>query len=1007
MDAGTTSSSVIRRVLRIRATFGAKLLLALLGTSGPLLAAALWAVRGETTAQVERTIAFAAERSRSAFAELEGLQRAQLARLASAFTESRRTAAALEAAKESGDLEWLIEMVRYELAVTRLPAALVAFADAGGEPLLVLRDGWPVTGASAASIRAAAERLIERGSAEETGYRVAGEALYAMQASMLLMGALPIGVVVLGLPVDETAVRQLAQVVGGEVCFVAEGECVVGTPAPGSELVALMEAAAAEGREMRAHVQGEEWAILADPLEEGEASGGWRVLAVPLEPVLSPFRRILRALVVAGAAALWLALGAGSLLARGLGRPVRELEAATERIARGDYTVRVEPRSRDELGRLARSFNEMAHGLELKERYRGLLDKVVSRDVAAEMLRGEIRLGGETREVTVLFADIVSFTSLTEGMEPQMVIELLNGSLGRLGEIVEEHGGFVDKYVGDGLMAVFGAPAAQPDAPARAVSAALDMQEAMARLNRLREPRGEPAIRLAIGIHTGPAVAGNMGSPQRLNYTVLGETVNLASRLCDDAGADEILISEVTAAGVGDDVVLESLGARSIRGLSRPVGVFGVRACAGDGRGGMREAGRRRIRARVGTALTLVACAAVGLSAPTPTAAQGGPDAQRPLVSWLSPSGRYQLDVSGRLDVEGYFPSSEPAWLIPETDPLVAWRLRVFADVFAGDRVYGLIELRADRGEAPRDGNVEARIEQAFVRLTPLPRHALHVQLGKFALPFGGYAGRHHTAEDPLIRPPIMYDYRTAMVRTVAPAAQNGFLDWKDDPAKRPVGAPVVWGVPYPWGALVRGGFGPVSVQAGVVSAVASSEPEAWGLDLDRFEAPGLVAGVEYRVTPELRLGASYHRGPFMEPLTQGTLPDGAELTDFTQELWGAEAVYQRGRITLRGEAMLDEWELPNLTERPRDFSYYLEGSAKLSAGLFAAARWGELRFSRLEHSVRGEEAWDRDVRRVQLGLGYRLLRSLELRGEYMSTRTLEGVDPRDDLLSVQVWWGF
>lgn len=1005
MGAETTSPSVTRRALRIRATFGAKLLLALLGTIGPLLAAALWAVRRETTTQVERTIAFAAERSRSAFAELEGLQHEQLARLASAFTDSRRTAAAFEAAKESGDLEWLIEMVRYELAVTRVPAALVAFADAGGEPLLMLRDGRPVAGVGAASVRAAAERLIERGMVEETGYRVAGDALYAMQASLLLMGAVPIGVVVLGLPVDEAAVRQLAQVVGGEVCFVAEGQCVVGTPEPGSELAALMEAVGAESRELRARVQGQEWAILADPLEEGGAGDGWRVLAVPLEPVLAPFQRILRALVVAGAAALWLALGVGSLLARGLGRPVRELEAATGRIARGDYTARVEPRSRDELGRLARSFNEMAHGLELKERYRGLLDKVVSRDVAAEMLRGEIRLGGETREVTVLFADIVSFTSLTEGMEPQMVIELLNESLGRLGEIVEEHGGFVDKYVGDGLMAVFGAPAAQPDAPARAVSAALDMQEAMARLNRLREPRGEPAIRLAIGIHTGLAVAGNMGSPERLNYTVLGETVNLASRLCDDAGAGEILISEMTAAGAGDDVVLEPLGERGIRGLSRPVGVFGVRARASDGSGEAQDNARQRAPARVGEALTLFACAALGLSAPA--AAQGGPDAQRPLVSWLSPSGRYQLDVSGRLDLEGYFPSSEPAWLIPETDPLVAGRLRVFADVFAGDHVYGLVELRADRGEAPRDGNVEARIEQAFVRLTPSPRHALHVQLGKFALPFGGYAGRHHTAEDPLIRPPIMYDYRTAMVRTVAPAAQNGFLDWKDDPAKRPVGAPVVWGVPYPWGALVRGGLGPVSVQAGVVSAVASSEPDAWGLDLERFETPGFVAGVEYRVTPELRLGASYHRGPFMEPLTQGTLPAGAELTDFAQELWGAEAVYQRGRITVRGEAMADEWELPNLTERPGDLSYYLEGSVKLSAGLFAAARFGELRFSRLEHSVRGEEAWDRDVRRVQLGLGYRVLRSLELRGEYMFSRTLEGADPRDDLVSVQVWWGF
>src|SRR5690606_21244389 len=109
-----------------------------------------------------------------------------------------------------------------------------------------------------------------------------------------------------------------------------------------------------------------------------------------------------------------------------------------------------------------------------------------------------------------------------------------------------------------------------------------------------------------------------------------------------------------------------------------------------------------------------------------------------------------------------------------ETDPLVAGRLRVFADVFAGDRVYALVELRADRGEAPRDGSVEARVEQAFVRLTPSPQRALHVQLGKFALPFGGYAARHHTAEDPLIRPPIMYDTARRWCATSRPRRRTG-----------------------------------------------------------------------------------------------------------------------------------------------------------------------------------------------------------------------------------------
>jgi adenylate cyclase len=249
-----------------------------------------------------------------------------------------------------------------------------------------------------------------------------------------------------------------------------------------------------------------------------------------------------------------------------------------DRVAHGDLTARVPVRTRDELGRLAGAFNTMTEGLELKERYRGVLDKVVSPEVAEELMRSDILLGGETREVTTLFVDISSFTAMTEGMEPQRVVALVNDIMSRLGTIVEAHGGVVDKYLGDGLMALFGAPVARGDDTTRAVRAALDMQLAMTALDATRAARGEPAVRVAIGIHTGPVVAGNIGSPNRLNYTAVGESVNLAARLCQGAGAGVILVTDHVRSRAHGEFAFECVGERAFKGFSRGIEVFAVHA---------------------------------------------------------------------------------------------------------------------------------------------------------------------------------------------------------------------------------------------------------------------------------------------------------------------------------------------------------------------------------------------------------------------------------------------
>jgi class 3 adenylate cyclase len=207
-----------------------------------------------------------------------------------------------------------------------------------------------------------------------------------------------------------------------------------------------------------------------------------------------------------------------------------------------------------------------------------VLNKVVSHDVAAELMKGDVELGGENRLVSVLFADIRGFTALTEGMEPQGVIGLLNECMEHLSRAIDAEAGVVDKFIGDEVMAVFGAPVTQNDHARRAVAAALNMREGMAAFNAVRMERGEVPLGIGVGINSGVAVAGNMGSTNRLNYTVLGDAVNLASRLAGQAKAGQILISGATLRLAGPGLAAPPLGGRALKGFSAEVEVYAVEA---------------------------------------------------------------------------------------------------------------------------------------------------------------------------------------------------------------------------------------------------------------------------------------------------------------------------------------------------------------------------------------------------------------------------------------------
>jgi len=212
---------------------------------------------------------------------------------------------------------------------------------------------------------------------------------------------------------------------------------------------------------------------------------------------------------------------------------------------------------------------------------RDLFGRYVSPQVAREILSsadtGQLKLGGETRDVTVLFADIRNYTVMSERMTPEAIVDMLNTHLSVIIDRVLQNGGMVNKFAGDNIMAVWNAPEPQSEHARLAVKAAMESQQAFATLP-LRDA-SLPRVQFGIGINSGKALAGNVGSAGRAEYTVIGDTVNLASRICSGTPGGDVLIGPETFRQAKDYLDVEELAPQTFKGKAEPVVVYRVRAC--------------------------------------------------------------------------------------------------------------------------------------------------------------------------------------------------------------------------------------------------------------------------------------------------------------------------------------------------------------------------------------------------------------------------------------------
>jgi adenylate cyclase len=258
--------------------------------------------------------------------------------------------------------------------------------------------------------------------------------------------------------------------------------------------------------------------------------------------------------------------------------PINALVGIARKIGRGDLEQKVEMKRKDELGELGNSFNEMIKGLKDRNFIKDTFGKYVSKQVAEAILNGRLELGGERRRATVLVSDVRNFTTMSEKLPPEEVVEFLNEYFSEMVSVVTKYEGTLDKFIGDAILAVFGAPITHLDDAKRAVFTALEMQEKLKEFNKKRVMKGKSEIRIGIAVHTGNLVAGNIGSEVRMEYTVVGDTVNLTSRLepLNKQFGTKILISESTYREVKDDIEVREIPAVELRGKEEKVKVYDV-----------------------------------------------------------------------------------------------------------------------------------------------------------------------------------------------------------------------------------------------------------------------------------------------------------------------------------------------------------------------------------------------------------------------------------------------
>jgi adenylate cyclase len=535
-------------------SFRLRLLTAILGLTALAQLAAFIVVRDlhgrAAGAEITAQLGVAAEQ----FTHLVALRTTDLSHAAAALSHDRALSETLSTATNPATLKSALESFQ-----SRVDAGVVVLFSRNGRVLAATSDETAVEPALGPLQKVADSS--EDGQA--TGYTVLNRSLYSVAVVPLYAPDI-VAWIAIGFRLDAAFVRDLKASTGVEISLSRGDLHFASTVSAPADFVTVQRTL---------------------PTSAGQPAEV--VLQYSRDEKLKPARDLERVLGFVFAGSLVVATLIALVIARGVSEPVLQLAAHTKRVAAGDYEARVHLERNDELGQLASAFNAMTAGLAERDRIRDLLDKNVSPEIATQLLRDGAALGGEEREVTVLFADLRGFTTLSEQLQPPELLALLNRYLDRMSGEIERHGGVIDKFIGDAIMALFGAPVDQSDSADRALAAALGMEQALSGLNVELAAEGRRPLALGIGINTARVVAGNIGSHRRLNYSVIGDGVNVAARLESLTRTPDYHTSIITSAATAAAIVnrapfsFRPLGSVQVKGRAASIEIFAVEAAPG------------------------------------------------------------------------------------------------------------------------------------------------------------------------------------------------------------------------------------------------------------------------------------------------------------------------------------------------------------------------------------------------------------------------------------------
>ena len=464
----------------------------------------------------------------------------------------------------------------------RIGAELLWITDETGA-LLVSSHGSRDAGRSIADFSPIREALATDEAAAAIG--VIDDRLFQLVA-VPVHGPDVIGFLLLGQSINDALAARLRHATGQDVSFLTQDHVYASSwPAklhdrfiPVGALRTALLAPESRRRAALTTAEGERFLSLVVPIDARLPQPLFALMQGSYDAALQPLRSIQGRILAIGAVALLCALLICISLASSITSPVQKLVTGMREVLKGNLRHRSTVDRQDEMGFLARSFNEMVVGLEEREHIKDTFGRFVSRDVSEAVLAGRVPLEGERRDVSILFQDIRGFTTLSERLDPATMLQLLNQFFTQVVAAVEAEGGVVKQFLGDGVMALFGAPQSCSDHAERAVRAALGIVRRLAALNESLQRQGLPKLEIGVGIHSGAVVAGLIGPDNRVEYGVVGDAVNLANRvesLTRELRAT-VLVSREIAQQLGPSFVLGRTATLPVKGKSQPIDVVEV-----------------------------------------------------------------------------------------------------------------------------------------------------------------------------------------------------------------------------------------------------------------------------------------------------------------------------------------------------------------------------------------------------------------------------------------------